>query len=354
MISYKPTIHLSERLKLEIDAFSENAAYQLLVGLRDARRLRGTLLELSMVAQTGTRARSVLVIVDPLISKDRIHEEWKLLEQVVRPQLRKKLSLAIRSGGEYTGYPIAPSTKDRGLIEQMLKHENIIPSSRSPRKREAYYEILRYVIYQWLEGNQRITIAQIRNDIGTSYPTISRALQKLAPYIVRHSNRGFGLLRFPQVEWARLLAVAENFRSTVRFADSSGQPRSPQHIFRRVQRLGRSDIAVGGVMGAKHYYPALDITGSPRFDLTVHAPHGNVDLSFVQDLDPALMRTEKDDEQAVLVVHQLHRSEPLFRTEANQTVWADPVECLLDLQEARLESQAADFVRAYHKQGPKE
>jgi len=44
-----------------------------------------------------------------------------------------------------------------------------------------------------------------------------------------------------------------------------------------------------------------------------------------------------------LVVHSLLRKNPLFHQSDDRT-FADEVECLLDLQEARLEQQALEFL----------
>ena len=49
-------------------------------------------------------------------------------------------------------------------------------------------------------------------------------------------------------------------------------------------------------------------------------------------------------EPCQVVVHTLFRTESFFSTVENGVRWADEVECLLDLHEARLESQALEFL----------
>jgi hypothetical protein len=49
------------------------------------------------------------------------------------------------------------------------------------------------------------------------------------------------------------------------------RPRSPEVLLQRLSELNRSDIAVGGVLGARHYFPGLDLVGTPRLDLVVHS-----------------------------------------------------------------------------------
>jgi hypothetical protein len=47
------------------------------------------------------------------------------------------------------------------------------------------------------------------------------------------------------------------------------------------------------------------------------------------------------------VIHALRRAESLFQPGEDGLPWADPVECLLDLHEARLESQALEFLNSF-------
>jgi hypothetical protein len=114
-----------------------------------------------------------------------------------------------------------------------------------------------------------------------------------------------------------------------------------------LRALGRDDIAVGGVWGAKNYYPSLDLIGNARLDLSVHSPKKAVDLSFVQRLDPALVESTRRDEPPTLAVHTIRRAVPLFHSGKNDVSWADPVECLLDLHETHLEAQAQELLQSF-------
>jgi hypothetical protein len=105
------------------------------------------------------------------------------------------------------------------------------------------------------------------------------------------------------------------------------------------------EIAVGGVLGARRVFPNLDLVGTPRLDLTIHCRSRQPNLDFVHRLDPALKPAGKD-ESARLVIHTLRQPQVFFETDANGVVWADPVECLLDLHEMRFESQAAEAIES--------
>jgi hypothetical protein len=104
----------------------------------------------------------------------------------------------------------------------------------------------------------------------------------------------------------------------------------------RLRELRGGDVAVSGVLGARHYVPGLDITGAPRLDIVHHSERPQVTLDWILKLDPAL-KPAGPGEAPHVVVHTLVRSEPCFTAEGNGTLWADEIECLLDLYAARLE-----------------
>jgi hypothetical protein len=45
-----------------------------------------------------------------------------------------------------------------------------------------------------------------------------------------------------------------------------------------------------------------------------------------------------------VVVHAVRHADPLFNPRDGGLAWADPLECLFDLHEARLEMQTAQFL----------
>jgi len=154
-------------------------------------------------------------------------------------------------------------------------------------------------------------------------------------------------LRFQKDEWSKLLADSTRSRSTMTFVDRSGQKRSPESLHARLVKMQSQSIAIGGAIGARQYFPDLDLVGVPRLDISVHSPGNWVNLEFVRRLDPALQLAERTGEPPNLVIHFIRRNESLFYKDKKGGLWADPVECLLDLSEARLESQALQFLEHY-------
>lgn len=329
------------------DAVTDDAIFEVLVETKDARRLRAALMELARVANADKVRRMRLVLEEPTITESRLHEEWKGAASALRPELFARLSMVIRQSGKWTGIPVPPDADEIAVLEEILQHELSRRPASASRSSEAHHEILRILIHQWLLGKGPITVSSLMEISGTSHPTVSRSLERFDHYLKRHSDRSVELRSFPREEWARWLAVSDDVRGTVRFADRSGQARSPESLFRRLRQLKRQDIAVGGVLGAKHYQPSLDLVGNPRLDLSIHAGRKTADLSFVERLDPGLAKTVRRDEPPTLVIHTIRRAESLFQPGEDGLPWADPVECLLDLHEARLESQALEFLNSF-------
>lgn len=323
-----------------------NTVYEVLVETRDARRLRAALMEMARVALSDKVSRAVLVLEEPAITGSRLREEWQGAGAVLRPELFDRLAMAIRQSGKWTGVPASPDASEVPVLDEILRHEISRRPTGSGRSSEAHHEILRILIHQWLLGHGSVAVSALMEISGTSHPTVSRSLERLDHYLIRHSDRSVELRIFPREEWARLLAMSDDVRNTIRFVDRSGQARSPESLLRRLRQLQHPDIAVGGVLGAKHYQPSFDLIGNPRLDLSIHSGRNAADLSFVQRLDPALERATRRDESPTLVIHHIRRAESLFQPGADLP-WADPVECLLDLHEARLESQALEFLNSF-------
>ncbi len=332
------------------DAILGNTVYQVLLESKDVRRLRITLMDLARaIASSNKVRRAVLVMEESAITDSRLREEWRGAASVLRPELFNCLSMVIRRSGEWSGIPVAPKAKERAVLEEILEHERSCRPASANRGAEAHYEILRILVHQWLLARGPIAINSLMEISGTSHPTVSRALDRLEHCLKRHSDRSVELRVFPRDQWARLVAVADDVRATVRYVDRSGQARSPESLLRRLRQLQRQDIAVGGVWGAKHYLPSLDLIGNPRLDLSIHSWRQAADLSFVERLDPALERATQRDASPTLVIHTIRRAKSLFQPADGALPWADPVECLLDLHEARLEPQALEFLKSFHK-----
>lgn len=316
-------------------------------GTHSFRNVRASVLGLAYLLTLDQASRALLVLPDSRISKNRQNAEWHLIEQTLRPDVAQRLALVVTREGDTIGLPPDLERHDdfRPWLELLVDKE----SQRGSNPRQFYEEILKVMIRQrWLVGKP-VTTDWITRMVGCSYPTAAAAIQRLGYVVVRHTNRMSLLRMFPRDEWNRLVSIADEVRGTKRFVDRSGQPRSPQSLLRRLATLRRSDLAIGGIEGARHYKPDIDLAGMPRLDISLHCPKGRIDWSFVERLDPALKETTERNASTSLVVHVVRRSESFFELDKSGIQWADPVECLLDLHEARLEPQAKELLNYFEK-----
>ena len=180
-----------------IDAVRGDAAYEVLLEAKDARRLRTALMETARVATSAKIRRVVLILEEPGITGSRLQAEWEGAASVLQPDLLNRLSIAIHQSGKWSGIPSPPSPQELPVLDEILQHEIAARPAVSTRGTEAHYEILRILVHQWLAGRGPIAIGSLMEISGTSHPTVSRALDRLGHYLKRHSDRSVELRVFP-------------------------------------------------------------------------------------------------------------------------------------------------------------
>jgi len=326
--------------KYRPDLASENAVVEVKVSLSAARSLRDALVALAMSLAEKDDLHGYLVLLSPRLSKPFLDAELDGLKAALRPDLAKRLHLVISEGGKIVEGAESIRQDDRVLVEKGIRLEDASRNALPPASKQD--EVFLIMLHQWVTGQGPMTSKWLENTVGCNYRTVASAIDRLGPAVSRCSDRSVSLKYFPEQDWGRLLATMK-VRSTMRYIDESGQPRSPESLLKRLQMLERHDVGIGGVLGAMRYYEDLDIVGSPRLDLCVHCPNGTVDTEFVSRLDPALKRTRDTHNPAQLALHFIQRKEPMFDHKSDASIWADPVECLLHLYSARLDIQARGF-----------
>lgn len=323
------------------DLVSETAVIEVKVSLSAARGMRDAFISLAIRVLEENDRRGYLLLLDPGLSNSFLEKELSQMKSALRPELAERLFLVVAKEGKIIegGSPIPAEDLDplKRAIAAEKKHGTELAS---PNKQD---EVFLVMLHQWVTGQGPMTSRWLEETVDCNYRTVASAIDRLGHAVRRQSDRSVALKYFPEQEWGRLLAVAHRTRSTMLYADASGQPRSPESLLRRLPGLNRQDLAVGGVLGAKRYFDDLDIVGMPRLDLCIHCPSKRIDLEFVQKLDPGLVRTRDTHQPAQLALHFLRRKEPFFDKKSPEFPWADPVECLLELYSARLEPQARSF-----------
>jgi hypothetical protein len=214
-------------------------------------------------------------------------------------------------------------------------------SNNNKRKKpDSFYEIFRILLVHWIRGSGPLQINQLSQQAGFSFPTVAGALEKLESHLKRQTDRSVELRTFPRDDWFKLLAAKDNVRLPQGYW--ARNPRSVRDLINRLKENPDMDIAFGGIIGASKYFPGIDLVGIHRIDLCVHNWSISKIDKFVRKIDPGLKRVESGEIPQV-VFHNISRPESLF-VEGNDLSIADEVECLLDLYEARLESQANELL----------
>lgn len=310
--------------------------------LHTTRDLRAALMTMAYAARFEAPGKWACVLVNTKMTSRRLQDELEMFRAIVAGDVAERVWLGkIQRSGRPEGHdcPVPTDWLDH-LVQQELARAT--PQVRGASK----YEVLSLLTLYWLQGASPQSADAICQAAGVSYPTLAAVIRELDVdhAIERDSSRKVHLNRLPQDAWKRWAVAKTRVRKTVRFVDYAGQARSPEEMVQRLRRLKLQNVAVAGVLGAKHYYPQLDITSSPRLDLTVHGD--NVNLDFVDKLDAGLQRSINPDDTPQLVVHYLLRPKAFFEVDSEGTIWADPVECLADLFEARLNTQADEMLFA--------
>ena len=326
---------------LEVDARVGNALIEVKFGVDSLRTIRTSLMQVAYPLSEDPACEGYVVLVDSPITMERLRDEWHRAATILRANVLTRLSICLQSEGRFIGIPRDPNEETQRILAEVVETER---GKMSTARTDYSFVVQKLLLHRWLTSGEPVTSEWLARTAGCSYPAVARALLPLGSLLERRSDRRVILRWFPKEEFARLLAVADRARSTARFADHSGQPRSAESHLRRLEKLNPPGLAIGGVWGAKHYYPDLDLVGTPRLDLSLHSPGKRLNLDFIERLDPALRPVEDPLAPANVVVHAVRQADAQFTPRDGGLAWADPLECLFDLREARLEMQAAQFL----------
>jgi hypothetical protein len=308
-----------------------------------ARILRAELMAMATAIARHPGRTATLRLVRSRISEERLEEEWRAAADALRPAVLSRLSLhVVFPNGRSRVFGVS-----RGVPPEVKAGNEATRAGgiRLP-PRDLSFAVEKLLVWAWLTRRGPLTRKWLERAAGCSYPTVASVVKRLGSAVHRHPDRRIELTHVPREEWARLFAFSGEARSVMRFADRSGQPDPPAVLLRRLGNVGPEGVAVGGVAGARDHHPELDLVGLPRVDLSVHAPTRDVEIGFVARLDSALKQVEDPAEPAQLVLHFVRHEDPLFTINPGGLPWADPVECLFDLNEAGLEPQAVEFLDA--------
>ncbi len=306
------------------------------------RSLRSGLLQLAYYLAGQPNRQGLLLLHKPRLSDGALREEWRLAERALKSDLLDRLSVAVKRGEELVVIAGKLPAGLRESVDEMVAQEARLPAARTQPAADMVFLVL---LLHWFHRSGPLTTQYLMQTVGCSYPTVAAGLRRLGSWIRRESYRRVRLWGFPADQWQRVVAARDRVHPLVRYVGRTGRRRSPEALRERAAGLGRNDLAVGGVIGARHYLPSLDLRGTPRLDLTLHCPREKkVDFSFVKRLDPALERSDDSNEPAVLAIHVLRTPASFFQPSGDGLPVADEIDCLLSLHDAKLDAQARELL----------
>ena len=309
------------------------------------RDLRGSLLELAyhLHDRTDFEEKALIVLVDSKISSARLMDELQRFRRITRGEIGSRIHLARFQSKDqlfeaFDAVTKLPSGLPDLIFRKIAKEASRSSGSAAP---SAQHAVTGQLVRAWLANSRKLSSTELQELVGASYPTVANALKQLEAkgLLDRNTDRSVALRHLPLEEWQHWLVSAVQARRSVAFIDPTRAGRSPAKMAERLFKLGRDNVAVGGVLGARHFYPQLDIAGEPRLDITLH---NSTDVSFVRRLDAGL-RQAAPSEKPSLIVHFTSGSHPPF-VSSPEGIWADPLECLVDLYEMGLYTQAQEFL----------
>jgi hypothetical protein len=302
------------------------------------RELRASLLEISIWLSDKPDAHALLAIAVGRLQAERIHTEFESARRVIEAGISNRLVACVLE---------RPLADPRDHLPAWLHGDDVLAAIQRGQRtqtgpaRPAFPAVLQVMVQALLGGEQVRTRTRLGDITGLCYPAVARALEEIGDLV----DDGYQQLRlrdFPREAWERLFATRRTWRRQHAYCVGTGTAFKPERILRNIQELGSNDLAVGGVVGARALGP-IDLVGIPRLDVAVLAREGMMDLRWIEQVAPEL-RQCGPGEVPHLVAHAVRRPEPLFLKTSSGT-FADRAEILLDLQDLRLDEQAATFLR---------
>ena len=242
----------------DVDARVGNSLIEVKFGVDALRTLRTSLMQVAYPVGEAPALQGYVILVDSPITMERLRDEWKRAATVLREDVLHRLDHLHPNGRSFHRNSARPGCGNARILAEVVEAER---GKISNARTDYSFVIPKLLLHRLLTSGEPVTSEWLARTAGCSYPAIARALRPLGSLLERRSDRSLVLRWFPKEEFGRLVAVADRARSTVRFADQSGQPRSVESHLRRLEKLTPPSLAIGGVLGAKHYYSELDLVG---------------------------------------------------------------------------------------------
>lgn len=307
-------------------------------GVRTARELHNILLD-AAYSLNGNEATFLALLFKCGFTPGRLVKEIEAFKGVIRPNIGCRVHVLAVSPEDDLGQ-ILSAYVDADQLNTL--HSGVLEQASGTSKASSRQDVQFLLLHRWLLGQSPITTAELAAQSGASQPTVYAALADLpSGDIQRTRDRRVSLKSFSPQAWQKWLNRSAEAQ-TVKFVDRSGAPRSPEKLARTLSAMTLSSVAIGGVLGAMHHYPAIDITGAPHLDLLIHGTQ-HADLSFIERLDPGLVRDDSADARPHVRIHFTNRRDSYFEV-GEGVAWADVLDCVVHMWKASLNHQVEDLI----------
>lgn len=307
-----------------------------------ARDIREALLSLAYaLREHEVRARGLCVVVGSRLSGARLRQELEHFRMIVHPDLAERVYLVSADEGHQLHGALPVQYADfQQAVRDAIKKERSPTSSRVTRQ-----HVVASLVERHLNRLEPLSMAEIGRRTGASHPTVASAVAHLTMIGALGTERE-GPVALRHLSASMLNKIADEHaaaRQTIRFQDPTGQARTPRELADRLATLRRKgmgqQVGIGGVIGASHYFPQLNVTAAPRLDLSVF----DADTSFLRKIDAGLIEADRNPyRQPVLVLHLQRDCRPREMTDAAPEL-AARLDCLADLRELGLHAEADEF-----------
>ncbi len=339
MVRIKYDVKLENSNNPRVESMFDTLLIEYKTDVSDVRVLQSAIMTLAKSLTLNKSHSAILILDEPRISEIRLLEEWESWQTLFQSSIITRLHIIVFSKDSIVRIYGELTPKEIELLGLIRNDQKEKYYDQRLKKPDSFYELLKVLLIHWFRGTGPLQKNQLKAQTGFSFPTISRALKKLEAHLIRQSSGSVQLKSFPGDDWLRLITSIDKVRSPQCFFAKN--PRPNEYIIERIKETAINDIAFGGIVGASHIFPDIDLIGVHRIDLCLHNWKPNDIDSFIRELDPGLKKVDSVHGPQV-VIHNLIRPVPFFIKYESLSV-ADEVECLLDLYEANMQSQANEF-----------
>lgn len=345
----KPGPALSYKRDLQDSLQNEAGAgflFRVSIQLSSAREMRDKFFEMALTLLNSPEKKGLYVILNSRLTDERINEEVTDFRRLFLDSVLKRiwvLSIEYDSEGITRKNLRSFSENTDPDIERLIPtlSKKLCLVSKETQIDYNFF-VKKLFILKCLTHPEFISRDWLKKMLGCSHTAIDRSVDSMGSLIERNKSRKMRLKYVPDELLMDLVVRGLKARSTARFRYKFGGDAPKQEWLNRLKEAKIPEVMIGGIAGTHAHYPEVDITGTPRIDLSVRLLRGSLDYSFLDDVAPGLKQIHDPFEPADLVIHTVRHLDP-FKNASLKEGYADEVECLLDLFELNLKTQGYQF-----------